>query len=73
MPGPLNIERILGLLREQRREVTTRSLEVRGSQAWDASCLRLDRINERIMRARDDVPPLPATGAAAGPAARHSS
>ena len=71
MPGTLNIERLLGLLREQRREVITRSLEVRGSQAWDASCLRLDRINARIMRSRDDVPPrstpIPATGPTARP------
>lgn len=59
MPGTLNIERLLGLLQEQRQEVATRSFEVRGSKAWDASCLRLDRINERIMRSRDDVPPRP--------------
>jgi hypothetical protein len=59
MPGTLNIKRLLGLLQEQRREVATRSFEVRGSQAWDASCERLDRINERIMRSRDDVPVRP--------------
>lgn len=73
MPGTLNIERLLGLLREQRLEVATRSFEVHGSQAWDASNLRLDRINERIMRSQDDVPTRPATGAAAGAAARPSS
>lgn len=56
MPEPLNIDRLLGLLQEQHREVTTRSYEARGSKAWDASCERLDRINERIMRSRDDVP-----------------
>lgn len=50
MPGPLNTERLLGLLQEQRREILTRSNEVRGSRAWDASCERLDRINEQIMR-----------------------
>ena len=57
MPGTLNIERLLGLLQEQRREVATRSFEERGSKAWDASCLRLERINERIMHSRDDVLP----------------
>lgn len=55
MAGTLNTERLLGLLQEQRREVSTRSGEVRGSRAWDASCERLDRINERIMRSHDDV------------------
>ncbi len=56
MPGTLNIDRILRLLKEQRLEVATRSFEVHGSQAWNASNVRLDRINERIMRSPDDVP-----------------
>jgi len=59
MPGTPNIQRLLGLLQEQRREVTTRSFAVRGSKAWDASCQRLDRINERIMRSRDEGPQRP--------------
>lgn len=62
MPGMFDIQRLLGLLKEQRREVATRSIEVRGSQAWDASSARLDRINERIMRSWDDVPPRPDRG-----------
>ena len=56
MPGRLNVESLLGLLQEQRREVATRSEQERGSAAWDASCERLDKINERIMRSPSDQP-----------------
>ena len=60
MPVIPKIDRLILLLQEQRLEVATRSIEVRGSEAWDASCARLDRINERIMRSPNDVP-LPVT------------
>jgi hypothetical protein len=67
------MQRLLDLLREQRREADVRSVERRGSQAWIASSRRLDALNKLIMRSflEPEVAAGPATGVTpAAPASR---
>ncbi len=50
MSDDLSVDTLLGLLDEQRREIAVRSGQERGSTGWLTATVRLDAINERIMR-----------------------